>query len=100
MVLSCARWFVPEAEMSGDAIEVLVEPVAGENGQTVGSKTLPDLMEELVRIGRRTTADMKSEDEFALGGDCSPDPDAFGILFYFGYQFIKLQMADGQSPVE
>ena len=43
---------------------------------------------------------MESEDEFALGGNRSPDPDAFGILFYFGYQFIQLQMADGQSAVE
>jgi hypothetical protein len=47
-------------------------------------------MEELVRIGRRTTADVESEDEFALGGDGRPDPNAFGILFHFGHQFIQL----------
>ncbi len=51
-------------------------------------------------LSRRTTADMESEDEFALGGNGSPDPDAFGILFHFGYQFIKLQMANRQSTVE
>ena len=40
------------------------------------------------------------EDEFALGGDRGPDPDTFGILFHFGHQFIKLQMANRQSTVE
>ncbi len=43
---------------------------------------------------------MKSEDELALGGNRGPDPDAFSILFHFGHQFIKLQMANGQSSVE
>ena len=43
---------------------------------------------------------MESEDEFALGSDCGPDPDAFCILFHFGYQFIELQMADRQSTME
>ena len=43
---------------------------------------------------------MESEDELALGGDRSPDPDTFSILFHFGYQFIKLQMANRQSTVE
>jgi len=43
---------------------------------------------------------MKSKDELALGSNRGPDPDAFGILFHFGYQFIELQMANGQSPVE
>ena len=33
MVFSCAGWFVPEAEMSGDAVEVLVQAVAGEDGK-------------------------------------------------------------------
>jgi len=46
------------------------------------------------------TTDMESEDKLALGSDCGPDPDAFGILFHFGYQFIELQMANGQSMVE
>ena len=53
-------------------------------------KPLPDLMEQLVRISRRATTDMESEDEFALGGNRRLDPDAFSILFHFGYQFIKL----------
>ena len=38
---------------------------------------------------------MKSKDKFAMGGNSSPDPDAFGILFHFGYQFVQLQMANG-----
>ena len=61
---------------------------------------MPYLVKEVVGIGRRATTDMKSEDELALGSDCGPDPDAFGILFDFGYQFIQLQVADGQSTVE
>ena len=43
---------------------------------------------------------MGSKDKLALSSDCGPDPDAFGILFHFGHQFIQLQMADGQSTVE
>ena len=43
---------------------------------------------------------MESEDELALCSDRGPDPNTFGILFDFGHQFIQLQMADGQSPVE
>ena len=45
-----------------------------------------------MRIGRRTTADLEGEDELALGGNGRPDPDAFGILFHLGHQFIQLQM--------
>lgn len=43
---------------------------------------------------------MKGEDELALGGDRSLDPDAFNILFHFGYQFILLEVADGQSAMK
>ena len=43
---------------------------------------------------------MESEDEFALGSNGRPNPDAFGIFFHLSHQFIKLQMADGQSTVE
>jgi len=57
-------------------------------------------MEQMVGIGRRATADMESEDDFALGGNGRPDPDAFGILFYFGHQFVQLQVADGQSTMK
>ena len=63
-------------------------------GQKMSGEPLPGLMEQLVCISRRTSADMKSEDEFALGGDRSPDPDAFGILFHLGHQFVQLQVAD------
>ena len=54
----------------------------------------------MVGIGRRATADMESEDDFALGSNGRPDPDAFGILFYFGHQFVQLQVADGQSTMK
>jgi hypothetical protein len=57
-------------------------------------------MKQLMRIVRRATADMESEDKLALGGDRGPDPDTFGILFHFGHQFVQLQMANGQSTVE
>lgn len=33
MMFSCARGFIPEAEMSGYAIKVLVQAVAGEDGK-------------------------------------------------------------------
>ena len=58
------------------------------------------LMEQLVGVSRRAATDVKRQDELALGGHCCPDPNAFSILFHFGHQFIKLQMANGQSPVE
>ena len=32
VMFASTGWLVPEAKMSGDAIEVLVEPVTGENG--------------------------------------------------------------------
>ena len=84
-MLSGPGRFVPEAEVSGDAIEVWVQAIAGENGQTLRRKSLPDLVEQMVCISRRTTADMESEDEFALGGNGCSDPDAFSILFHFGH---------------
>ena len=33
VMFASAGWFVPEAEMSGDAVEVLVQAVAGEDGK-------------------------------------------------------------------
>ena len=57
MMFSCARGFVPEAEMSGDAIEVLVQSVAGEDGDRVRGQPLPDLMEQLMCVACRAPAD-------------------------------------------
>ena len=72
-----------------------VEPIAAEDRQRIRVKSLLHLMEQKMCISRGSTADVCSKNELALGGERSPELDAFSILFGPGYQFIQLQVADG-----
>jgi hypothetical protein len=68
----------------------VIEAIAGKDGETSGVEPLPDLMEQVVSIGRPAAAEMDSEAELALGRDSRPEPYPLGILFDFSDQLIQL----------
>ena len=95
MIFSSAGRFVPEAEMSGDSVKILIDAIAGKNGQAVWFQAFPDLMEQLVGIIWGATANMERHDALGLSRDGRPDPNPFSILFDLCDQFIQLQMTNG-----
>lgn len=102
MELTGARGLGPGAEMSSQAMEVLVEAAAGEDGQQVpGVEVAMDVMGQGAGIGDGTTAGMESQDELGVGINGSPEPDfLLGQAANTGDQLIELDMTQAQAAEE
>jgi hypothetical protein len=87
----------PLTEMGGDRIEVEVEAVAGEDGETAWSQDERDGVEQ--GIGHRLGAwtDLEGGDEFSGGVKGHPHPQVVRLVAPGGEQLIELQMT--QVPV-
>ncbi len=92
VLLASSRRLLPEAEVSGQCIEIVIEPIAGEDRKDAWPKAFGDLMDHLAGIGHRAASQMQPQNEPALSTNRGPDPDTLRSPPDLRHQFVKLDV--------
>jgi len=87
----------PLTEMSGEGIEVEVEAIAGEDGETAWSQDERQRMDDGMRHSSSAWADQQRGDEPSDGVEGDPHPEVVGLVAQGDEEFVQLEMAEGQA---